>query len=87
MKIKKQYVKRNINNKVIIVPIEKESHNINGIIELNDTAAFLWEILMDDVTELDLVKALIEKYLIGEKTAKEAVNSFKTFLSENNILE
>lgn len=75
-----------VNGKHIIVPIGKESNNINGIIALNDTASFLWDILMNDVTELDLVNALIEKYSIDRRTSQEAVHSFLLFLIQNNIL-
>ena len=87
MKIKNGYVKRTINSRTIIVPLADCLNTVSGIIELNESAAFLWDQLERDTCENELISALVKKYLIDTYTATEAVTAFLDHLIKYDILQ
>ena len=56
------------------------------VYKLNDTAAFLWELLENPQTSTKLTKALIKKYRISQSQAQKDVEDFlKYYLGEKLI--
>ena len=87
MKIKDGFILRKIANSDMVVPVGNNIADFNGIISLNETAAFLWNRLKEG-TEIPLmVDALIEEYDISRILATEDVEHFVTKLQQANILE
>ena len=87
MKIKDGFILRKIANSDMVVPVGNNIADFNGIISLNETAAFLWSSLKEG-TEIPLmVDALIEEYDISRILATEDVEHFVTKLQQANILE
>jgi len=65
---------RTVCGKTFLVAIGKE--HMNALINLNDTAAFLWEAMGDEEFEVDdLVKRLTDEYEVSEATAKENIEN------------
>lgn len=87
MKIKDGFVLREVAGTKMVVPIGGECVNFNGMITLNDTACFLWEALLQDVTENFLITALLGEYDVSEDLAKKDVEEFIAKLKEADILE
>ena len=44
MKIKDGYLHREVAGNIIVVPVGEASMNFNGMINLNETGAFLWKL-------------------------------------------
>ena len=57
------------------------------MLKLNGTGKFLWELLGKDVTEDDLVSALISEYEIDRETAARDTERFLTALRTLDALE
>ena len=56
MRIKQDYILKTIGDEIIIVPVKDEAVRFNGIITVNKTAAFLFQLLQEnDYNEMDLV--------------------------------
>lgn len=87
MKIKANYVLREVAGQNIVVPVGKETLKFNGMINLNNSGKFLWNLLKEDKTIDDLVKALMDKYEVSEEVALTDINKFIAVLKENNFLE
>lgn len=87
MKIKDGFVLREVAGTKMVVPVGGECVNFNGMITLNETGAFLWEALSQDVTEEFLVMALLGEYDVEEIDAKNDVKEFVKKLKDSNILE
>ena len=86
MKIKEGFLPRQVAGQTVVLPVE-DSLDLNMMITLNDTAAFLWEKMESESTEEDLVKALLAEYEdVDEATAKTAVAGFIKKLSDNGFL-
>ena len=56
------------------------------IITINETGAFLWKTLENEVLEEDLIKALTDEYDVDEETAKKDVFAFIEKLKSAELL-
>lgn len=87
MKIKEGFILRQIAGEDIVVPIGNNIADFNGVIRLNESAAFLWRELQSEISKNDLVNKLKSEYEIGEELAAKDVEDFVKILEENNALE
>ncbi|MCD8230868.1 MAG: PqqD family protein [Clostridiales bacterium] len=86
MKINEDYIMRNIAGEVIVVPTGVAAGNMNGLITLNDVAAFLWKNLQEDRTVEELEALVLEEYDVDEETAKRDVKGFTDALFQCGML-
>lgn len=86
MKIKDGFLLRQVAGQTVVLPFGDEL-DLNMMITLNDTGAFLWEHLQNETTEEELVKALLAEYDVDEATARQSVSGFVAKLNENGFLE
>ena len=56
------------------------------MIGLNETAAFLWELLEEERTVEELASLLYNEYDISEEKALETVNRFGALLEKEGVL-
>ena len=87
MKIKDGFILRKIAGEDIVVPIGNNIANFNGIINLNESAAFLLRLLQEDTSTENLVESLKKEYKIDEELAKNDVDAFLNILKEHKMLE
>ncbi|MBP3653965.1 MAG: PqqD family protein [Oscillospiraceae bacterium] len=85
MKIKNGFVLRQVAGQTVVLPADS-ALDLNMMITLNETGAFLWERLQNDTDEAALVVALLEEYDVDEETAKQSVQAFVKKLSDNEFL-
>ena len=86
MKIKEGFVVRKIANQYMAVPVGSRAKELHGMIGLNETAAFLWELLKEDRTDEALAALLYEEYEITEEKALETVKKFGEQLKKEGVL-
>ncbi|MCR5837544.1 MAG: PqqD family protein [Lachnospiraceae bacterium] len=87
MKVKEGYLLREVAGSKVVLPIGEATLDFNGMATLNETGAFLFEQMKQDVTEDDLVKIMLETYDIDEETAKNDVKSFVEKVKGAGIIE
>ena len=87
MKIKDGVVLREVAGSFIVVAVGEAVKNFNGIINLNETGAFLWKILEKGATKEQLIAKLLEEYDVDEKTATADVETFINKLSEAKLVK
>ena len=87
MKIKEGFMLRNVAGNYVVVAVGEASKNFSGVITLNGSGAFLWEQLTKDVTEEQLLQALLNEYEVSEEVAKKDVQMFVSKLKEAKIIE
>ena len=86
MKIKEGFVVRKIANQYMAVPVGARAKELHGMIGLNETAAFLWELLKENRTEEELAELLYNEYEITEEKALETVKNFRKLLAKEGVL-
>jgi hypothetical protein len=87
MKIKSDYVMREVAGTYVVVPTGKASIDFSGMISLNGTGAFLWKQLAEDKSEQDLLSAMLEEYETEKATARADISEFLKKLKEADLLE
>ena len=85
MKMKDGFLLREVAGQTVVLPIGADM-DMNMMITLNETGAFLWEKLQEETDEAGLVNALLAEYDVDEATAKQAVANFVAKLSDNGFL-
>ena len=84
MKIKEGFILRDVAGDTIVMPgCDME---LNAMITLNETGAFLWKLLETETTEEELAAAIVKQYGVDDETAKTAVHNFVEKLKENEFL-
>ena len=87
MKIKKGFVVREIAGKSVVIALGEASKSFRGMIELNDTARLIWDMLAEGKDNDKVVKALVDTFEVDEETAKADTERFISALKGANILD
>ena len=87
MKIKDGFILREVAGSYIVVAVGERVKTFNGIINLNETGAFLWKTAEKDASEDALVTALLNEYEVDEQTARKDVKAFTDKLKEADLLK
>ena len=87
MKIKDNFMLRKVADCYVVVPIGPAVADFNGMINLNEAGAFLWQLLESETTEEGVVAAMLEHYEVSEDIARNDVKKFVLQLSEAGLLD
>ncbi len=87
MKIKDGFILREVAGNYIVVAVGDAVKNFNGVINLNETGAFLWKELVKGCDEDALLAALLAEYDVDEEIAKTDVKAFITKLTEAGLIK
>lgn len=87
MKTKDGFMMRKVGERAVVVAVGETARQFHGMINLNGTGAFLWELLNQDTTEEKLIQAMTETYEIDREGAKEGVQIFLDKLRSAKVLE
>ncbi len=84
MKLKDGFILRQVAGENVVLP--SGDLDINAMITLNDTGAFLWKQLEQETDEDSLVNALLGEYDVDTETARLCVSSFTEKLRQYEFL-
>lgn len=86
MRIVPGFVVRQIAGETIAIPAGAAARELSGLLALNGSGLFLFELLRQEQSQEDLVHALLEAYEIDPETAQADVAEFLQILRDNGIL-
>ncbi len=87
MKIKKGFILRNVGGENVVVPVGARSKDFHGMINLNETGAFLWKFFTEEHTKEEAVDALCNEYEATRAQVEEDVVRFMNVLNTNGFCE
>lgn len=87
MKRKDGFLLRKIDDTAIVVPVGETSRSFHGMITLNETGVFLWEMLSGETQADTLAQALCSTYQIDRETADRDVARFLEKAQKAGLLE
>ena len=88
MKIKTGFVLEKVADSYLACATGKLAKSFNGFIRLNESGAFLWKLLAEkDMSEADLVLALMNEYDIPEDVALRDTKAFIQSITNSGVLE
>ena len=88
MKLKYNFVTNEVADKIVAVAVGGDLEKFNGFIKMNDTGAYIFNMLKSDVTEEEIVAAMKKDYEdAAEEEIRETVREFVGKLQEADVLE
>lgn len=87
MKIKEDFILRKVADSYVVVPVNNMSLDFNGIINLNETGAFLFELLQNGADREELIRKLLVEYEVTERKAEKDIDLFIEKVKGADILE
>ena len=85
LKLKDGFILREIGGDIMAIPSGEEL-DLNMMITLNETGAFLWQRLQEETTEEAMLKDMLEEYEVEEATARKCITEFLEKLNEYGFL-
>lgn len=76
MKRSTDFLLREVAGTCVIVPVGKAAREFPGMMRVNPTGRFLWELLEQEQTVESLVAALLERYDVSAELATKDVAAF-----------
>ena len=86
MKIKDGYLLRSVAGKNIVVSVGNNL-DFNGMLTLNDTGVFFWNLLQNDITKEDMLASVLAEYDVDKDEAGKDIDEFILKLEEAKLLE
>ena len=87
MKIKKDFILRKVADSYVVVPVNKMTLDFNGIINLNETGAFLFELLQKGAEKDELVDKMLGEYDVDRAKAEADIDKFIQKVRDADVLE
>lgn len=88
MKTKAGFMRRKLGTQEVVVAVGEASRQFSGIIRLNETGAFLWDLLASgDRMEAELVEALLAEYDVSRELATADVAKFVATIRAEGMLD
>lgn len=87
MKIADGFILDTVGGEYVAISLDYSETRFSGMIKLTGVGAYLWELLLEDKNENELITAVTEKYSIDETTAARDIKRFLQQLRKNGILE
>lgn len=87
MKLKIDFVINQVAGETVAVSVGDNDGRFNGYIKLNETGAFIFKALKNDVTREEIISGLMKEYPDAtESDAAESVDTLISKLSEADLL-
>ena len=89
MKIKSGFVLEEVGGEYLAVAVGKRAKEFSGMVRLNSTGAFFWNLMADkDISKEEIIELVLAKYtgVDREQVSRDVDNLVKT-LTEGGILE
>lgn len=86
MKIKKEFILREIVGDIVLVPINKSTSKFDGLITMNEIGKFIWENIESAKDEDELLQKILDEYEVDRDVAKADLDEFLGKLKEIDII-
>ena len=86
MKINPGFVLKDIAGSFVVVPTGDNLVDFSAMITLNETGAFLWDLLSDEISIEELADAMCSEYEISKEEAVLDVTEFVETLKNKKVL-
>jgi hypothetical protein len=87
MKIKDDFALRKVADSYVVVPVNSLTLDFNGVINLNETAAFLFEQLQKGIEKEELVEKMLDEYDVTREKASADIDLFINKLKDADVFE
>lgn len=86
MRLKDDFILHNTGEDFVIIATGEATKNFNGIIKLNNMGGEIVGLLTTDISEEEIIKAIVEKYEVEYATAKEDIGNLLDSLRKAGVI-
>ena len=86
MILKDDFILHNTGEDFVIIATGEATKNFNGIIKLNNMGGEIVGLLTTDISEEEIIKAIVEKYEVDYDTAKEDIKNILDSLRKAGVI-
>lgn len=76
MKRNADFLLREVADTLVVVPIGAAAEHFHGMVTLNGTGAYIWDLLEQEQTVQSMTEALMEEYAVDRQQAQRDVEAF-----------
>jgi proteasome assembly chaperone (PAC2) family protein len=87
VKRKDDFIMQNVGGENLLVPLGVQMMNLNGLVILSDTGAYVWELLAAERTLDELAMAVADQFEVDETTARGDVQAFLDEIARLGMVE
>ena len=87
MKLRGEFVVRQVMDCVTAIPVGSTALKLNGMILLNDVSRVIWECLSGETTVQEIVQAITERFEVSDQEAEMDVKEFLDKLRQAQLLD
>lgn len=88
MKLNENFVLKTVAGSTVVMPVGEAVSKINGMIKLNDSAKFIWELLETGKSTEEILTEMKNNFFdADDENLKADLNNFLNILIEKGILE
>ena len=87
MKIKGEYVLREIAGDYILIPVGETALEMNGIITMDPVGVTIWKCLEQEMSEEETLREILDNFEVEENVAKTDLVEFLEKLKEADLVE
>ncbi len=80
-------VTKKTGNEYVLVPVANNIADMNSVYTLNETGAFIWELIDGTRNVEEIINSLVEEYNIDRQTATADIFEFAENLKEYLIIK
>ncbi len=86
MKRSADFILREVAGKTVLVPVGSAAVAFPGMVDLNSTGCYIWQLLEQDRSVDQLLAALTDKYAVDDTTARTDIDRFVARLRSVNAI-
>lgn len=75
-----------LDDRIIAVPIGENSKEFRGVVKMNETAAFIFNLLKEETTEDSVLEALAKEYKLPKESLIDDVKKCISVFEEKGLL-
>ncbi|MDR3554593.1 MAG: PqqD family protein [Syntrophobacteraceae bacterium] len=76
MKRKDELMLQKVGGQALLIPLGAKVLDMNGMVVLNTTGSFIWELLAEERSFEELVSAVVERFAVEADRAGDDVRTF-----------
>ena len=86
MRLKDDFILHNTGEDFVIIATGEATKNFNGIIKLNNMSGEIVGLLTTDISEEEIIKAIVEKYEVEYEIAREDILNLLDSLRKAGVI-
>lgn len=87
MKVKGEYVLREIAGDYILIPVGETALEMNGMITMDMVGVTIWKCLEREMTEEEILREVLDSFEVEENVAQSDLTEFLEKLKEADLIE